>query len=694
MASHFHGAPGADFRQSTPPARALTDAARVVATAARVSAAILVAIALLAVASAPALGEVTSLGDVTPEDIPVLGGNVPNIVVGGTGMMINDTDTGQLIIDVPTETDALVSQTGIIGGEADSSGLVQIFTIGSVWRINNQLTIGEFGQGTLELINGGQLSENPDNPGSSTFQVIIGEQLGSQGFANLRGTGSLLRSGQLIIGEAGFGQMQLTTRARATTVGTAVIGDFNTGNQIGTGFVTVDGQLTRWTVGPTTTVGLPGTLVVGRGGRGVLNVTNQGEVRVTDDSGTGGNLTIGQLAGSYGEVNVSDLFSQLWSFGTINIGATNNARGILRSNSGGLVRANQDIIIGVDGVLEVSGGTVLTPVGITNNGTIQTSVGGIGQIDSDVQNNASGEIRVAGTVDRVRERLIFTRGVTNEGLITSIGGEMEFLTLVTNDAAGTIAGRDAVYRFRDGLTNDGILGFSVGDSDVFGTIINNGDIAIGFDTNVTFYDEVFNSGSIQLASTGTAMFLQDLSFTSTAAMSVQLNEVASVTDFSQMHIAGLTTLDGTLAVEALSGLDPQPGDSYTILTGTNITGTFDAVSFPSAPGLNWQIEYNPTSVVLNFLDVPPFNSDWNMDDIVNGDDLAIWRANFGMMVPPGTMGDADGDGDVDGADFTIWQRQLGTDPVAAPAAGAVPEPASAALLLLVALAFAARRRVE
>jgi hypothetical protein len=106
------------------------------------------------------------------------------------------------------------------------------------------------------------------------------------------------------------------------------------------------------------------------------------------------------------------------------------------------------------------------------------------------------------------------------------------------------------------------------------------------------------------------------------------------------------------------------------------------------------LDYTPTSVILNFVTAPSFNSDWDGDGTVTAADLAIWRTNFGMMVPPGTLGDANGDGLVDGSDFSIWQRQLGTMPIVAaggPASGAVPEPASAALLLT-ALAFAARRR--
>ena len=61
---------------------------------------------------------------------------------------------------------------------------------------------------------------------------------------------------------------------------------------------------------------------------------------------------------------------------------------------------------------------------------------------------------------------------------------------------------------------------------------------------------------------------------------------------------------------------------------------------------------------------------------MNGLDLSQWEGDFGLNGDS----DADGDGDSDGQDFLVWQRELGT-PALHAAAGSVPEPASAALLL-------------
>ncbi len=85
-------------------------------------------------------------------------------------------------------------------------------------------------------------------------------------------------------------------------------------------------------------------------------------------------------------------------------------------------------------------------------------------------------------------------------------------------------------------------------------------------------------------------------------------------------------------------------------------------------------------------------ADFNEDGFVDGDDLATWQTNFGL--PSGAaqdQGDADLEGDVDGADFLAWQQQWTGAGAGVAAASAVPEPASALLLLSALLICRGRR---
>lgn len=88
------------------------------------------------------------------------------------------------------------------------------------------------------------------------------------------------------------------------------------------------------------------------------------------------------------------------------------------------------------------------------------------------------------------------------------------------------------------------------------------------------------------------------------------------------------------------------------------------------------------------------NADFNGDDIVDGNDFLIWQRNFGSAGTP-TTGDANGDLAVNGLDLDLWKTQFGTNPNAAPAVAAIPEPATASLAavaMLAGLAYARRKR--
>lgn len=82
-------------------------------------------------------------------------------------------------------------------------------------------------------------------------------------------------------------------------------------------------------------------------------------------------------------------------------------------------------------------------------------------------------------------------------------------------------------------------------------------------------------------------------------------------------------------------------------------------------------------------------ADFDDDLDVDADDLDEWRAAFALT----DVGDADADGDSDGADFLAWQHQLGRT-AARSATASVPEPSTSTLAGLAAMIGTGHRRVR
>ena len=203
-----------------------------------------------------------------------------------------------------------------------------------------------------------------------------------------------------------------------------------------------------------------------------------------------------------------------------------------------------------------------------------------------------------------------------------------------------------------------------------------------------------------------------------ASSSTLVAEITGATHTTIKVTGDANIANGKLVVD-LTGYTPVSGNSWTILTagaditadkatvgtlvttagfdplvqagpGTagTLTGTFANTDFSLAPltaGLSWNVSYASNSVTLSITGAATFTADFDHNGQVNGADLTKWKADFGVNA----NSDANGDGKSDGTDFLIWQRQFGSGVPASAAIGAVPEPATIALLGLATMAMAA-----
>jgi hypothetical protein len=114
------------------------------------------------------------------------------------------------------------------------------------------------------------------------------------------------------------------------------------------------------------------------------------------------------------------------------------------------------------------------------------------------------------------------------------------------------------------------------------------------------------------------------------------------------------------------------------MTGADRTAT-GLQQYDTAQG-NSSTYFDHLPVVVDFRLFDFAEADFNYDRLVDDTDLAVWQNSYGMKTgATRLMGDANGDGDVDGRDFLVWQQQVAAS---APEFAAVPEPTGFVLFLL------------
>ncbi len=168
---------------------------------------------------------------------------------------------------------------------------------------------------------------------------------------------------------------------------------------------------------------------------------------------------------------------------------------------------------------------------------------------------------------------------------------------------------------------------------------------------------------------GTLEIIGDFSNLVDGTLAIELGGT-STGQFDLLDIERFAFLSGTLEV-SLVGFTPAIGNMFTFLATApaGVNGEFDNLVLPG--GFQWGIDYLSDSVVLKVLGL-------------------------------GTPGDFDSDGDVDGRDFLVWQRNpsvgsladwqnnYGIGTVMSPAT-VVPEPSGPVLLLWAVAAFSIGR---
>lgn len=222
----------------------------------------------------------------------------------------------------------------VIIGTGGGSGAVEVSGSGSTLTVLNNIYLGVYGLGTLDISGGGVVSV-----GDTAF---VGQNydsaMGGTGLVTVTGPGSVLNTVSLAVGFGGKGTIEVTDggtlSAAWSNVGFLPDGD---------GKVVVDGAGSSWSTGD---------LTVGREGKGAIEMTDGGVVSSTA-------ALIGKVAGSSGSVLVDGVGSSWTIAHTLTIG--DQGSGSLIIANGAAVSADA-VTIGDAGALVIGAAPEDEPV--------------------------------------------------------------------------------------------------------------------------------------------------------------------------------------------------------------------------------------------------------------------------------------------------------------------------------------------
>ncbi|QDT01580.1 beta strand repeat-containing protein [Adhaeretor mobilis] len=433
----------------------------------------------------------------------------------GTGV-VHVLDQGHL------ETSGGASGAGLNIG-FDSTGYGTLNISGDA-TVNNQFqtNLGLSGTGILNISSG---SFTTSDNGLANPALSIARFTGSEGDLNVSGTGVVTTVGEIIVGGDGIGTMTITDDGFVDSIidtdAPAIVGFGSSA----TGNILIDGPSAEWHV--------TDALVVGQQGFGTVELTDGGRLYIDDTVNTGDPyLYIGEAAGSFGTVRVSDEFSYLEAFDIpIILGKDEEADGTLEVFNQSEAFVQHTTVGGegygevyVDGASTLTTGTMVIADKSTSEGYVEvredSALDVLGQliVGHESGGDAFNELYIADSAVTVLEFIVVGNQADSDGSIyiesfedggsSSIGGTLTALT-VGNLGSGLldISGNSTVTI--NGPTDLAVELGSTGTLDMFGsaTFTTTGTFTVGNEGDATAdMGGTISSGTVFIAKTGGTSF--------------------------------------------------------------------------------------------------------------------------------------------------------------------------------------------
>lgn len=477
------------------------------------------------------------------------------------------------------------------------SGSVSLSS-GSTWSTSS-LHIGAFGTGLVNVTGGSQITISSNLDLGNSRNSTTG-RFGS-GTLNISGTNSkVTSSATTTIGsgdatDGGTGVVTVEGGGQFVTA-SAVVGS----SPLGAGTVTIDGAGSRWDA-------TAGTTVIGQNGTGQVTITNGGVL-----SNPGRMLVLGGGSGS-GTLSVSGTGSQVVA-GQIRIGGDGNApdgSGTLSATAGATISATHLILGNTAGSL---GTATFSGANTTANATTYTMVGWNGQGTLTLSDGAT-----LHTPNTLIGYSAGSQGAVNigaaSGSAAAAPGTLDGATITFGAGTGSLVlnHTGSNYTLAPKITGSGTINHLAGVTNLSGasstftgnTIVDGGtlkvlgslggNIAVNsggtLGGNGTVGNTQLNAGSA-IDPNGTLTVSGNLNF---GAGSTYRADVGNGTS-DLITSSGTVTINGGTVSLQTAGKSFSREESYKILGGSILTGTFDSLTTQSA-FLNALLDYSHSNEV-------------------------------------------------------------------------------------------------
>lgn len=492
-----------------------------------------------------------------------------------------------------------VVDTGPAGSAVFSGSTTQSVTVtgnGSRFDVGNNLWVGNSAAGTLVVDNQGAVSS--DN------NISVGLSSGGLGNMRIQGGGTATAATVTVGTLTGAtGSVVVTGANSHLAAGLLALGGLSSNQFGGTSSLTVSdggtveaGQLDLWTASTSITVN-GGTLKTGK-------ITTPAGAAVTinlaaDPPGGGSALIISPQSGT------TDVAVNLIGPGSLTKSGNSQVTLVGAVNHTGSTIIEQGTLILPNG-LGPGGPLVVNNSSLIAGGVVNRRLSGNGTLTPNGAVLAIGDLTRTDGVDFGGLLIVMNasvllldadRATLSGGVSLSNGGRLNSFAGITSSA--TVSGGITANSTIDGaFTNNGEVNGPI----VAGRALTfTGDVnGIGSYTGNVVFSDGFSPGN-----SPANVSLQNMTFDGTTDLMMELGGKTAGSEYDRLTVSGAGTLAGTLDVTLINGFAPSLGDTFLLIDGGTLTGSFATTHLPTLPaGEQWLVTQTASDYSLTVVPEP------------------------------------------------------------------------------------------